>query len=406
MYAKRLLSAVLSLSLMFSLCACSTGQKAGKEVETEGVTEAVVSEEGTTGSEIQTESDMSSGAEMARETTTVDASGEFSMWNSQGTIQHLIDYVEAVTDEQSDDFIPVADRIAVFDLDGTLVGEQFPIYFEWLMFAQRVLDDPDFQADDEMKEVAREILTAGQNRSIPEDIEEKESQLFGKAFDGMTTEEYRNYVRDFLSQEADGFDGLTFGGAYYRPMTEVISYLEEHDFKVYICSGTDRDADRVMVSGFSDIPMYQVIGSDCYSEGSRHDEVYYLDYQFDPDEEVMRDDTRIIKNVKSSKVVQMAQELGQKPVLAFGNSSGDTSMFIYTTYNNPYKSAAFCLVPDDDEREYAYPEKVEKLKKSCEENGWYPVSMKDDFLTIYGDDVVKNAENLSFTEHLLETCPE
>lgn len=325
---------------------------------------------------------------------------DFTLWNKDGVIKELVAYVEDVTNEKGENFIPVKDRVAVFDLDGTLVGEQFPIYFEWLMYAQRVLADPDCQADEEMKAVARDIITAGENRKIPEDIEEKESLLFGKAFDGMLVDDYRSYVANFLAEEADGFDNLTFGQAYFKPMTEVITYLEKNDFKVFICSGTDRDADRIMVSGFCDIPMYQVIGSDCYSEGSKHDEVYYLDYQFDTDEAIMRDYRRIIKNVKSSKIIQMAQEIGQKPVLAFGNSSGDTSMFIYTTYGNPYKSEAFCIVPDDNDREYAYPDKVEKLTKSCEENGWHTVSMKDDFLTIYGDDVKKDENNTSFIDSL------
>lgn len=326
---------------------------------------------------------------------------EFTLWNGDGAINELVSYVEDVTDEKSENYIPEKDRIAVFDLDGTLVGEQFPIYFEWLMFTQRVLDDPDFTADDEMKETAVDILNAGKNRSIPEDVEERESRLLGKAFDGMTIGDYRSYVRDFLSIPADGFDGLTFGEAYYRPMQEVVNYLENNQFKIYICSGTDREADRVMVSGFTDIPMYQVIGSDYYSEGADHRDEYYLDYQFGADEAVVRTDDRIIKNVKSSKVVQMSQELGQKPVLAFGNSSGDTSMFVYTTCGNPYKSAAFCILPDDDEREYAYPEKVESLTQKCEQNGWYTISMKNDFLTIYGDGVSKNENKFDFVDGLL-----
>lgn len=332
------------------------------------------------------------------------ASGEkaaLSQWKSDGVVTKITEYVDAVTDEKSSDFIPVKDRIAVFDLDGTLVGEQAPIYFEWLLFAYRVLDDPDFTPTDEMIEVAGEILHAGRERSIPEGIEEKESQLFGKAFDGMTMEEYDAYVRNFLLQEADGFENLKYNEAYFRPMAELVAYLEENDFKVYVCSGTDRNADRVMVSNFTDIPNYQVIGSDYYTEGSKHDEEYYLDYQFDPDEKIIRDDTRIIKNVKSSKVVQMAQEIGQKPVLAFGNSSGDISMFSYVTNGNPYKSAAFCLVPDDDEREYAYPAKVESLSAKCSENGWNTVSMKNDFLTIYGDDTAKKVEDTPFVDRLI-----
>ena len=326
---------------------------------------------------------------------------DLSLWNEEGIINEVVDYINEITDQESEDFIPVEDRIAVFDLDGTLVGEQFPIYFEWLLFTERVLNDDTFEATQEMITTAKEILYAGKSKSIPAGLEEKESQLFGKAFDGMTVEEYQQYVKDFLSHNADGFDHLTFGEAYFKPMQELITYLEDNEFKVYVVSGSDRDADRVFTGLFTDIPNYQIIGSDYYSEGTKHDEVYYLDYQFESDEQVMRDDERIIKNVKSSKVVQISQEIGQKPVLAFGNSTGDTSMFTYTTYNNPYKSAAFCILPDDDEREYANLEKVENLKKICEENNWSTISMKDDFLTIYGNEVIKDENNTSFVDELL-----
>lgn len=324
-----------------------------------------------------------------------------SQWKSDGAINKITEYVEAVTDEKNSDFIPENDRIAVFDLDGTLICEQYPIYFEWFMFAHRVFDDPDFTPTDEMTDTAGSILYAAKAKSISEDIEEKESQLFGKAFDGMTTEEYDSYVRNFLEQDADGFENLKFCEAYFRPMAALVDYLEENNFMVYICSGTDRNADRIMLSYFTDVPNYRVIGSDYYTEGSMHDEEYYLDYQFDADEKIIRDDVRIIKNVKSAKVVQMSQEIGQKPVLAFGNSSGDVSMFRYVTDGNKYRSAAFCLLPDDDEREYAYPAKAESLTDKCNENGWFTISMKDDFLTMFGDNVVKNPDSTPTLDRLI-----
>ena len=107
-----------------------------------------------------------------------------------------------------------------------------------------------------------------------------------------------------------------------------------------------------------------------------------------------------------SKPAQMQQEIGQKPVLAFENSTGDTSMFMYTTDQNPYRSAAFCLLPDDDDREIAYPEKVENLTAFCEENGWYTVSMKDDFKTIYKEGVKKNLDNHTWLDHMMEKVTE
>lgn len=326
---------------------------------------------------------------------------DLSQWKSGGAVNKITEYVEDVTDEKSNDFIPENDRIAVFDLDGTLIGEQYPIYFEWFMFAHRVLDDPDFTPTDEMTETAGSILYAAKAKSISEDIEEKESRLFGKAFDGMTLEEYDAYVRNFLEQDADGFENLKFCEAYFRPMAELIDYLEENNFMVYICSGTDRNADRIMLSYFTDVPNYRVIGSDYYTEGSMHDGEYYLDYQFDANEQIIRDDVRIIKNVKSAKVVQMSQEIGQKPVLAFGNSSGDVSMFRYVTDGNKYRSAAFCLLPDDDEREYAYSAKAGALTDKCNENGWFTISMKDDFLTMFGDNAVKNPDSTPTLDRLI-----
>jgi len=326
---------------------------------------------------------------------------KFSEWNQDGVINDIVEYVTDVTDEDSSNYIPEEDRIAVFDLDGTLVGEQAPIYFEWMLYTKRVLDDSKCEATQEMKDLAAQILQTAMNReSIPENIEEDESIMFGAAFDKMPVDDYKKYVASFLEQEADGFDGLTYGTAYFRPMVQVLSYLNEKHFTIYICSGTDRDADRVLMDQFFHIPYYHVIGTDCYSEGSNHDDVNYLEYQYDEGEKIMRDDTRIIKNVKASKITQMYQEIGQQPVLAFGNSSGDYSMFTYTASNEKYRTEVFCLVPDDDEREYANMEKAEKLTATCEKNDWHVISMKNDFLSVYGDKVVKNPDNKAFAESL------
>jgi len=326
----------------------------------------------------------------------------FSEWNKDGVINKLVEYVENVTDENNDNFIPIEDRIVVFDLDGTLLCEQAPIYYEWMMYCHRVLDDPTYSASQQLKDLAKQILDAGIDKNIPENIEEDESKYLGIAFDGMLTDDYKEYIKNFMEHEVDGFDNMTYKDSYYRPMIQLLQYLDDNDFIIYIVSGTDRDLDRVTMDYFYHIPYYQIIGTDCYNEGSHHDDVNYLEYQYDIDEEVMRDSTRIIKNVKSSKVMQMYQEIGQKPVLAFGNSSGDQSMFTFTATNEKYTTAVFCVVPDDDEREYANISKVDKLTKLCEENGYNVISMKNDFLTIYGEDVKKNSNNMKFTYHLLD----
>ena len=90
-----------------------------------------------------------------------------------------------------------------------------------------------------------------------------------------------------------------------------------------------------------------------------------------------------------NKVSNIAREIGKQPVLAFGNSSGDFSMATFTTNNNKYKSLAFMLCCDDTVRENGNEEKAAKMVTSCEENGWIPISMKNDWTTIYGDEVTR-----------------
>lgn len=330
----------------------------------------------------------------------------FPQWNDCESIDALKEYAQAVTDPACGDFIPVEDRLAVFDLDGTLVGEQFPIYFEWMLYCQRVLADADYTPTKEQLEVAGQILDASSQRHIPEGLEEREHIYFGEVFAGMSSADFRQYVRDFLQTDADGFEGLTLADAFFRPMTEVVDYLLANDFTLYLVSGTDRDAVRVMAAGFLDLPERQIIGSDYYATASGQGDSGYLAYQLSAEDIVIRGARSIIKNVKMSKVVQLAQELGRQPVLTFGNSTGDQSMFVYTTYQNPYRAAAFCLIPDDDARDYAYPDKADHLLQLCSQNGWHPISMKDDFRTMYAPTAVKSVEHMPWLNAMLDRFEE
>ena len=90
-----------------------------------------------------------------------------------------------------------------------------------------------------------------------------------------------------------------------------------------------------------------------------------------------------------NKVSAIVREIGARPVLAFGNSTGDSSMAAYATRGNPRRALAFMLCCDDVERENGNPEKAAKMRALCEANGWVPVSMRDDWKTIYGDGVTR-----------------
>ena len=322
----------------------------------------------------------------------------FSQWNAGApSLKALTEYVEAVTDETSPDYIPPADRIATFDMDGTLMAELAPTYLEVMLLTERILADTSWQPDEEMLEFGRMTRDHAPDKSFPADYDYEFSYHQAKAFAGMTLTEYADFITRFLVRAADGFDGMTYANAYYLPMAEVIEYLQDNGFKCYVVSGSDRFIVRTFIEGILDIPYENIIGSDTALEAKNQGDTDGIEYVFTGDDELVRTDRLLIKDLKTNKVLQIAQEIGRQPVLSFGNSSGDVSMNNYALLNNRYKSAAFQLIADDDVRDYGNPEKGPALREKWESMGYNVISMRDDWKTIYGEDVVKTG-----TFHWLE----
>ena len=193
----------------------------------------------------------------------------FADWNQDAaSLNTLIEYVEAVTDEESQDYIPVEDRIAVFDMDGTVYGELFPTYLEYYMLAWTILKNPDIQPDEEMLAVGRALRDGALDKSFPEEMPMQHAIQAARAYSGMTLNEFADYVTQFLIREADGFQGMTYGEAVYAPIVEVIDYLNENGFKVYICSGSDRFICRTLLEGVVDVPAENIIGMDVAVEAT------------------------------------------------------------------------------------------------------------------------------------------
>ena len=318
---------------------------------------------------------------------------EFTLWNEGApALKALKEYVQDVTDETSEHFIPKEDRIAAFDMDGTLYGELAPIYVEWWMYEYRVNEDSSFSPDEAEKAVADQIAEAAKTGTIPENIEEDHAVQAARAFAGMTVEGYRQYVREFVKKDVVGFENLTYKDAFFLPMKEIIEYLNENDFSVYVCSGTDRFLCRELGDGVLPIAENHFIGMDVMLKARGQGDKDGLEYVYTSDDEVVRTDELLLKTVKMNKVSILARELGQPPVLCFGNSSGDVSMAEYTVSNNPYYSKAFMVVADDDVREYGNPEKAAEKKSDWESHGWETISMKDDWKTIYGENVKRTSK--------------
>ena len=317
----------------------------------------------------------------------------FAQWNPDAPALHaLIDYVEAVTDPDSEDFIPEPDRIATFDMDGTLCAELNPTYLEYYLLARRILADPGYTPDEEMLEFGRMLRDHALDRSFPEGMDMLHATHAAKAYAGMTLQEFADFVTRQIVREADGFTGMTYAEAFYLPMIEVVEYLQDNSFKCYVCSGSDRFICRTYIEGMLDIPYENVIGMDVQLKATNQGDKDGLNYVFGANDALVRTDKLLIKNLKTNKVLQIAQDIGKQPVLSFGNSGGDVAMHNFALYNNKYRSAAFQLIADDGERDYGNPAKGPELREKWEGMGFTVISMANDWKTIYGEDVKKTDE--------------
>ena len=318
---------------------------------------------------------------------------DFKYWAKNSMAQRrLVRYVQDITNKRSKNFIPVEDRIAVFDMDGTILCETAPYYFEWMLYLDRALYDKNFTPSPEDKNYAQEIENAIRvTKKFPQNVDVDEAKSQENVFAGMTPQEYENYVKNFMGKPVEGLTNLKYGESFYLPMVEVIKYLQANDFTVYIVSGSDRPTCRILACDLLKIPTNNVIGSDPKIIAVNQDENDGGNYVYKKDDYLIRGHL-IEKNLKMNKVSYIAREIGKQPVLAFGNSSGDTSMLNYTISGNKYKSAAFFVLCDDLDRELGNTKKAENGAKLASDNGWISISMKNDFKTIYGDKVKRTAQ--------------
>ena len=177
--------------------------------------------------------------------------------------------------------------------------------------------------------------------------------------------------------------------AFYKPMLEVIQYLQDNNFTVYIVSGTERNFVRMAVCDKANIKENNVIGMDFKYKSSNQKNERNSDFQYSRGEGILVSGMPDDVNIRSNKVYVIAEEIGMVPVLAFGNSVSDSSMLEYTLGNNKYKSKGFMVICDDRVRENGSPEKAESVTNISNEKGYTIISMKNDWKTIYGDNINK-----------------
>ncbi len=315
---------------------------------------------------------------------------DFKYWREDSpTKQKIIAFVEEAKDPNSPNYIPPENRIANFDMDGTFYCETAPFYFQEMMFLHRVLEDENYTAPKKYLNLAKKIqpkvlkkekLTPAENKLYLEGLT--------AVYAGMTPDEYRAYVRKFMDTNEIGLTNLKRGEAFYLPMVEIISYLTNNDFKVYINTACGIDTTRELVGDILPIQSDRIIASDFVYTSTKMGKDSPTDHVFDRyKEKIIISGKLVNENAKTVKIFSIFNRIGKKPVLAFGNSMGDSGMLEFTLQNNPYNCAAFYVLCDDTERELGNTARAEKDKAFATKRGWNTISMRDEFKTIYGDNV-------------------
>ncbi|MBR6713160.1 MAG: haloacid dehalogenase-like hydrolase [Selenomonadaceae bacterium] len=320
----------------------------------------------------------------------VQTASDFQFWNEDSpTKAKIIEFVEDVTNPYSSNYIPPEDRVATFDMDGTFYCETAPIYFQEAMFLHRVLEDKNYTAPKKYLDLAKKIKPKVYAK---EKLTPAESKLYFEGltavYAGMTIDEYRAYVRNFMQDNETGLSNLKRGEAFYLPMVEIISYLSNNGFQVYIDSACSFYTTRELIEGVIPIHSDRILGSDFGLTSTNMGKDNPHDHFYDRfKEKIVIAGTPLKDNAKTIKIFSILNQIGKRPVLAFGNSGGDSGMLEYTLQNNKYRSMSFFVICDDTERELGNLKRAKSDTELALKRGWNPISMHDEFKTIYGDNV-------------------
>ena len=273
-------------------------------------------------------------------------------WNDGEVKQSIINYVKMINKKESPDFIPLEDRIATFDNDGTLWSEKPDIqliFAEWMAKKRSIKHKP------------------------LEKMNEKEAIGFiVQTHTGMTDEEFAQNVDEFFAEVKHPQFNVPFRETTYKPQIELIQYLQQNGFRVYICSGGTVDLMREISQDYYGVPPEQVIGTN-------------FQYSYSEKLNTLKRDPKLeVFNDKQMKPVTIHKAIGKRPVFASGNvrSGGDVYMLRYSQ-GSPHPNFQLMINHDDADREHAYVEKDGISLKWAKEYKWNVVSIKNDWKNVF-----------------------
>jgi len=296
-------------------------------------------------------------------------------WNDTDAKTRIIAFVDSVTDAGASTYVTPADRIAVFDNDGTLWGEQ-PVYFQFIFAMDRLADmaaeNPAILTSDVLKAAA-----AGDLKTVAAAGEEGLLEVVTVTHSGLSVDAFEAEVSAWLETARHPTSGRAYDDMVYQPMLELLSYLRDKDFDTYIVSGGGVHFMRAFAEDVYGIPPEQVIGS----AGKTSYQVV------DGVPTVLKDPGIAFIDDKEGKPVAIDSKIGKRPIFVGGNSDGDFAMLEWATAGDGPRFGMI-IHHTDAEREVAYDREshIGKLVRGLDEGpgrGWLIVDMADDWSRIW-----------------------
>ncbi len=303
------------------------------------------------------------------------AADPLASWHEGPAKTRIVGFVQAVTAQGGKDYVAPADRIAVFDNDGTLWSEQ-PMYFQLAFALDRAralaASHPEWMAKAAFKAAAN-----GDLKSLAASGEKGLAEVVALTHAGTTSDEFAAVVREWAKSARHPRFKRPYTELTYQPMLELLDHLRANGFKTYIVSGGGVEFLRVVAQALYGVPPEQVIGSSIKTKYEVRDGKPVI---------VRLPEIDFIDD-KAGKPVGIHKFIGKRPIAAFGNSDGDFEMLEYVTAG-PGARLGMIVHHDDAEREFAYDRKgpFGKLDRGLDEagkRGWTLVSMKKDWRTVY-----------------------
>lgn len=309
----------------------------------------------------------------ARAQTTTDP---LPSWNDGRAKRSILDFVAATTRQGSPDFVPVAQRIAAFDNDGTLWVEQ-PMYTQLAFALDRVkalaADHPEWGQTQPFK-----AAIEGDMKTLGEAGERGLVELIMATHAGMTTTEFEAVVEAWIATARHPRFNRPYTELVYQPMLEVLAFLRANGFQTFIVSGGGIEFMRPWTEQVYGVTPQQVVGSSIKTRFEMRDGTPTL---FRLPQVNFIDD-------KAGKPVGINEHIGRRPIAAFGNSDGDLEMLQWTTLAGNRRRLGVIVHHTDAEREYAYDRhsqfgRLDAALDAAAVNKWTVVSMKDDWKEIF-----------------------